>query len=203
MKSFSGWLLLTTLVFALSAPGVAQTVDSALQPQDFLLIEMLLSMQGAVIGGGLGVFGVGQFFESGWFGLGACSLESLGCQLVQSFQSLCLGSAIGIPFGATFFGIGLAEWLLDLHGNIWAALLGSMLGELIGVPQCSLISFLQDLGFSIAFNTPVGSDLSLLMNPIVLSAFGATVGYNLDLVFGENPAPSGWTLTLPLINWNF
>lgn len=203
MKSFNGWLMLATLVFVFSAPGFAQTAAASAKPHDFLLIEMLLSMQGAVIGGGLGVFGVGQSFESGWLGLGACSPELLGCQLAQSFQSLCLGSAIGIPFGATFVGIGLAEWLLDTHGNIWAALLGSMLGELVGVPQCSLIGFLQDLGFSISFKTSVGSDLSLLINPIVLSAFGATVGYNLDLVFAGNLAPSGWTLTVPLIDWNF
>lgn len=182
-------------------PGKAQ---EATEPpaQNYLLVEMMLGIQGAVIGGGLGVFGVGQLLQE----ISPCQLrpeDEVGtCQLVQSFQSLCLGYAVGIPLGTTL-GFVLTELLLKVPGNVWGALLGSMLGELVGMPQCSLINligFLQDLGFTLSFNPSPESDVSLLLNPFMLAALGATLGYNLDLLFNSATAAP---LTLPLFALRF
>lgn len=171
-------------------------------PQNYLLVEMVLGMQGAVIGGGLGVFGMGQMFEE----LSPCQLrpeDEIGtCQLVQSFQALCLGYAVGIPVGTTL-GFALSELLLSVRGSMWGALLGSMLGELVGMPQCSLINligFLQNLGLTLSLNPSPESDISLLLNPFVLAALGATLGYNFELLLsGASSAP----LTVPVFALQF
>jgi len=114
---------------------------------------------------------------------------------------LCLGSAFGIPAGATFLGLSLAHIVLGVNGNLWGALLGSMLGELIGIPQCSLLSNLPYLSFR--SNFLADSDVSLLLNPIVLSAFGATVGYNFELLFRPAPSRTSASLRLAVFSWNF
>lgn len=194
-------LFLAALVLGWAYPGKGQEAPEP-PAQNYLLVEMMLGVQGAVIGGGLGVFGVGQLLEE----VNPCQLgpqDEVGtCQLVQSFQSLCLGYAVGIPAGATL-GFVLTELLLNVRGNVWGALLGSMLGELMGMPQCSLINligFLQDLGLTLSFNASPESDVSLLLNPFMLAALGATLGYNLDLLFTSAPAAP---LTLPLFALRF
>ena len=194
-------LCLATLMLWWASPGRGQ---EASQPpaQNYLMVEMMLGIQGAVIGGGLGVFGVGQLLET----VNPCQSrpeDEVGiCQLVQSCRSLCLGYAVGIPVGTTL-GFVLAELLLKVPGNVWGALLGSMLGEMVGMPQCSLINligFLQDLGLTLSFNPSPESDVSLLLNPFMLAALGATLGYNLDLLFNGAPAAP---LTLPLFALRF
>lgn len=226
MKYFKWmWLLPVVVVLAGPLPVAGQTPESF--PQDFLLLEVLLSMQGAVIGEGLGVFLSNEGLQL-WdrvFDL-PCYQPApeliTGCQISQSFRALCIGSALGVPLGATYLGVWLAGPLLDVQGNLPAALLGGMLGELIGLPQCSLFSFLQDWGVSLAFfeelgisltlNSPTNSDLSLLLNQRTLAALGATLGYNLDwLLSGKAPAtqnaplglPAAFSLTIPIISIQF
>lgn len=221
------WALPLVVVLA-GCPIVVGQIPEA-PPQDFLLLEVLLSVQGAVIGEGLGVFLSNEGLQL-WdrlFDL-PCYQPApelmTGCQISQSFRSLCIGSALGVPLGATYFGVWLAGPLLAVEGNLLAALMGGMLGELIGLPQCSLFSFLQDwgvsldffeeLGVSLTLNSPTNSDLSLLFNQRMLAALGATLGYNLDwLLRGKaatQPAsilprrlPASLSLTIPIISIQF
>jgi|GEM_PF-1218491 len=221
-------LLSLVVVLVWSPIAVGQIPESS--PRDFVLLEVLLSMQGAVIGEGLGVFLSNEGLQL-WDRLFDLSCYQpapdlvTGCQISQSFRALCIGSALGVPLGATYLGIWLAGGLLDIEGNIPAALMGSMLGELIGLPQCSLFSFLQDwgvsltffeeLGFSLTLNSPTNSDLSLLFNQRMLAALGATLGYNLDwLLGGKGPTtqpvsntllklPASLSLTIPIISIQF
>lgn len=199
MKFFSAWLCVLLVVVGVGLQGLAQPAPP--NARDFLLIEALLSMQGAVIGGGLGVFGVTQGLDT----LSPCGAlaeeERSACELGQSFRSLCLGSAFGIPIGATFLGLSLAQVILGVQGNLWAALLGSMVGELVGIPQCSLLGNLPNLSFQ--SNFVVDSDVSLLLNPIVLSAFGATLGYNFDLLFEPTFSRPTMSIQLPVFAWIF
>ncbi len=183
--NFSKRIFVMMLVLCLTFPtGVlAQSVPASSNDRDFLFIEMLLGMSGAVIGSAVGVFGWGQWLEV------SASCDSLNtdeasvCRDVQAFQALCVGDAIGIPLGATasFF---LSETLFEVRGNILGALMGSMLGALLGRPDCSLIQSLRSLGLDLNLNLDASSDINIIINPFVLSAIGATLGYNFELLFG-------------------
>jgi len=144
-----------------------------------VLIELLLSMQGAVISSRFAVFATGEILNA----LSPCDAlpeeDVSACEFAQSLRRTCIGSAWGFPLGATL-GIALAGALFDVPGSILGAGIGSVLGELIGLPQCSLIR--NFLGTTALLLPPRGSDLSLVFNPVILSALGATLGYNVGLV---------------------
>jgi hypothetical protein len=172
--------LILTLIITPSLLAYGQ--PEQIETQDYLLIEVLLSMQGAVIGGGLGVLTVGQAYEA----IQDCdgATDEISCLAEQEFGSLCGGYAMGVPAGAAV-GLLLSEKLFNVQGDIGYALLGSMLGLLAGVPQCSVIGFLRQLGFTLSFNPERDSDLSLLLNPFMLSALGAVIGYNFDWIINS------------------
>lgn len=169
-------LQLSLLIVVWSVQGLTAQAQAPrpAQAQDFVLIEMLLSLQGAVIGGGAGVYLAGQAL--GW--ASPCDeavldgdIERLSseeavraCELSRSILALMIGSGIGIPLGATFLGVELAGLLLGVRGNTPGALAGSLLGELLGAALWRA--------------APGDSDLSLLVNPITLAALGATLGFN-------------------------
>lgn len=203
--NFSKQLCVAALIVALALPVTALAQPSpAPNPsneQDFLFIEMLLSMSGAVIGSAAGVFGWTQWLE---FTSSCGNLtpdEASVCRDVQTFQALCVGDAIGIPLGATasFF---LSELLFEVRGSILGALMGSMIGELLGRPECSLIQSLQSIGLDLNLNATANSDISVLINPFVLAAVGATIGYNFELLFGLSGAP-GASFSVPVFQINF
>jgi len=194
-------LLMVCLAFPVGALAQSVPAPQPSEARDFMFIELLLSMSGAVIGSALGVFGWSQWLELA----ASCNLlnpdEAAVCRDVQAFQSLCVGDAIGIPLGATasFF---LSEMLFEVKGNILGALMGSMLGELLGRPECSLIQSLRSLGFDLNLNPSASSDINVIINPFVLSAIGATLGYNFEFLFGFSNSPST-EISVPVFQVNF
>jgi len=167
------------LLTGVSAAGTAQEQDPDASPEDFVLIELLLSMQGAVISSRFAVFATGEILDA----ISPCAAlpdeDVSACEFAQSLRRTCIGSAWGFPLGATL-GIALAGALFDVPGSILGAAIGSVLGELIGLPQCSLIR--NFFGTTPLLLPPQGSDLSLVFNPVILSALGATLGYNVGLL---------------------
>lgn len=220
MKFFSALLLGLLLGQLVPAPPLVAQDAYEVNPYDFVLIELLLGMQGAVIGEGIGVYATNQAITiANQVTQNLCFQPGpdlvTGCQIRQEARSLCIGSAIGVPLGATYLGLLMTKAVLDVDGNLLAALLGAMLGELLGLPQCSLFTVLEGLGvslaplealgFSMSLNSPTNSDLSLLFNQRMLAAIGATLGYNLDRLLGQapsQPAPT-WQLTLPVFEFHF
>jgi hypothetical protein len=99
-------VLISIVVYMLIVCFVSGEVraERPVQPMDYLLLEFLFGLQGAIVGGGLG------FYATYW----TLSLvqpcpptqpERRACELGTSLISLIVGPNLGIPPGATFL-----EW---------------------------------------------------------------------------------------------
>jgi hypothetical protein len=139
--------------------------ERPVQPTDYLLLEFLFGVQGAIVGGGLG------FYATYW----TLSLvqpcptaqpERRACELGTSLISLIVGPTLGIPPGATFLGVALAGAIVGVQGNILLAFAGSIVGTIVGA--------------AVAGNWVIEpTDFSLVVNPVTMAALGATIGYNI------------------------
>lgn len=157
------------LVLALAICFVTEEIRAApepvVRPTDYILLEFLFGIQGAIVGGGLG------FYATYW----ALSImqpcppmqpERRACELGTTLISLIVGPNLGIPPGATFLGVALAGAIVGVQGNVLLALAGSIVGTLIGA--------------AVAGNWVVEpTDFSLVVNPVTMAALGATIGYNI------------------------
>lgn len=141
-------------------------------PIDYVLLEFLFGVQGAIVGGGVG------FYATYW----TLSLvqpcppaqpERRACELGASLISLIVGPNLGIPPGATFLGVSVAGALVGVRGNLLLAFLGSMVGTVIGAVLA---------GHWVIEPT----DFSLVVNPVTMAALGATIGYNIGATVFEN-----------------
>lgn len=199
-KTLAIGFLIALALAAGAWPARAQTPT----PQDYVFIEFLLSAQGAVIGGGFGVLLTDQVLTS-FFPCGEDPAEQAACRFNRSFQALCLGSAWGLPLGATL-GLALAERLLELDGSLAGALLGGLLGELVGLPECSLVNLTRYawLRQLLPLSPAANADLSVIVNPVMLSALGATMGFNLGGVrLGEGHERTALAIPLVALRWRF
>ncbi len=184
---FSKRFLLCALVLVLALSSVAEEVragsERPTRPMDYIFLEFLFGVQGAIVGGGLG------FYATYW----TLSLvqpcppvqpERRACELGTSLISLLVGPNLGIPPGATFLGVSLAGAIVGVQGNILLAFLGSIVGTVAGA--------------ALAGNWVIEpTDFSLVVNPVTMAALGATIGYNIGATarVPEGVAPT-YTLTL-------
>lgn len=157
-------------------------------PVDYIFLEFLFGVQGALVGGGLG------FYATYW----TLSLvqpcpsvqpERRACELGTTLISLIVGPNIGIPPGATFLGVALAGALMGVQGNILVAFAGSVVGTVVGA--------------AVAGNWVIEpTDFSLVVNPVTMAALGATIGYNIGATMTANGEPAP-TYTFPLFARRF
>jgi hypothetical protein len=158
------------------------------QPMDYLLLEFLFGVQGAIVGGGLG------FYATYW----TLSLvqpcpptqpERRACELGTSLISLIVGPNLGIPPGATFLGVALAGAIVGVQGNVFLAFAGSIVGTIVGT--------------AVAGNWVLEpTDLSLVVNPVTMAALGATLGYNIGATIAP-PQESTLTYRVVLLERRF
>ncbi|MBI1743168.1 hypothetical protein HYR54_08900 [Candidatus Acetothermia bacterium] len=157
---------------------------------DYFLIEFLLGLQGALMGGGAGYYGTYISLSA----LQPCPPDKpqQACEIEKSFLALIIGTNIGIPTGAALFGVHLAGTVLGVQGgNLLLALVGAWIGSLAGAT----------LGSDWAVQP---SDLTLLMNPMTMAALGATIGYNIGtFIPQQTPISSLISLEIPVIRWRF
>jgi hypothetical protein len=156
--------------------------ERPVQPMDYLLLEFLFGVQGAIVGGGLG------FYATYW----TLSLvqpcpptqpERRACELGTSLISLIVGPNLGIPPGATFLGVALAGAIVGVQGNVFLAFAGSIVGTIVGT--------------AVAGNWVLEpTDLSLVVNPVTMAALGATLGYNIGATIA---LPQESTLTYRVV----
>ncbi|MDW8140964.1 MAG: hypothetical protein RMJ90_01590 [Candidatus Bipolaricaulota bacterium] len=143
-------------------PALAQP---AAQASDYVVLEFVFGLQGALLGGGAG-------FYATYFALTILQpcphdeTERRACELGNSVIALAVGPNVGIPPGATFLGVALAGALVGVEGNVGLALVGSIAGTLLG----------SALAGNWVFEP---TDFSLVVNPVTMAALGATVGYNI------------------------
>jgi hypothetical protein len=139
--------------------------ERPMQPTDYIFLEFLFGVQGAIVGGGLG------FYATYWTlsVVQPCpptQPERRACELGTSLISLIVGPNLGIPPGATFLGVALAGAIVSVRGNILLAFAGSIVGTVVGA--------------AVAGNWVIEpTDFSLVVNPVTMAALGATVGYNI------------------------
>jgi hypothetical protein len=158
------------------------------QPTDYLFLEFLFGVQGAIVGGGLG------FYATYW----TLSLvqpcpptqpERRACELGTSLISLIVGPNLGIPPGATFLGVALAGAIVGVQGNVFLAFAGSIVGTIVGT--------------AVAGNWVLEpTDLSLVVNPVTMAALGATLGYNIGATIAP-PQESTLTYRVVLLERRF
>lgn len=166
---FSKRFLLCALVLALALSSVAEEVravpERPSRPMDYIFIEFLFGLQGAILGGGIG------FYATYW----TLSIvqpcppvqpERRACELGTSLISLIAGPNLGIPPGATLLGVSLAGAIVGVQGNLLLAFVGSIVGTVAGA--------------ALAGNWVIEpTDFSLVVNPVTMAALGATIGYNI------------------------
>ncbi len=184
--------LVMLLAFVLAPPSFA---GSSAQASDYIFIEFVFGLQGALLGGGAGFYATHLALTV----LRPCpevQPERRACELGTSLLALLVGPNWGIPPGATFLGVALAGALVGVEGNIWLSLAGSIAGTLLGA--------------TLAGNWILEpTDFSLVVNPVTMAALGATVGYNMG---AKLRAPSSYTLPeillfgsydLAVVRWRF
>lgn len=158
-----GFVLLFGLWSLTAELGAAP--ERPVQPIDYVFLEFLFGVQGAIVGGGLG------FYATYWTlsliqPCPAAQPERRACELGTSLISLIVGPNLGIPPGATFLGVMLAGALVGVQGNWLFAFAGSIVGTLVGA--------------AVAGNWVIEpTDFSLVVNPVTMAALGATIGYNI------------------------
>jgi hypothetical protein len=162
--------------------------ERPMQPTDYLFLEFLFGVQGAIVGGGLG------FYATYW----TLSLvqpcpptqpERRACELGTSLISLIVGPNLGIPPGATFLGVALAGAIVGVQGNVFLAFAGSIVGTIVGT--------------AVAGNWVLEpTDLSLVVNPVTMAALGATLGYNIGATIAP-PQESTLTYRVVLLERRF
>lgn len=162
-KKISLCVLVT--LFALWSVTDEVHAERPVQPTDYIFLEFLFGVQGAILGGGLG------FYATYW----TLSIvqpclplqpERRDCELGTTLISLIVGPNLGIPPGATFLGVALAGAIVGVQGNVLLAFAGSIVGTLVGV--------------AVAGNWVIEpTDFSLVVNPVTMAALGATIGYNI------------------------
>lgn len=161
-KAFACVLVITLTAFSSAAEARA---ERPVQPTDYIFLEFLFGVQGALVGAGLG------FYVTYW----TLSIvqpcppiqpERRACQLGTSLISLIVGPHLGIPPGATLLGVSLAGAIVGVQGNLLLAFAGSIVGTLFGA--------------AVAGNWVIEpTDFSLVVNPVTMAALGATLGYNI------------------------
>ncbi len=150
--------------------------EHPMQPIDYIFLEFLFGVQGAIVGGGLG------FYATYWTlsivqPCPTTQPERRACELGTSLISLIVGPNLGIPPGATFLGVALAGAIVSVRGNILLAFAGSVVGTIVGA--------------AVAGNWVLEpTDFSLVVNPVTMAALGATLGYNIGatIAFPQEPA---------------
>jgi hypothetical protein len=183
-------VLISIVVYMLIVCLVSGEVraERPVQPMDYLLLEFLFGVQGAIVGGGLG------FYATYW----TLSLvqpcpptqpERRACELGTSLISLIVGPNLGIPPGATFLGVALAGAIVGVQGNVFLAFAGSIVGTIVGT--------------AVAGNWVLEpTDLSLVVNPVTMAALGATLGYNIGATIAP-PQESTLTYRVVLLERRF
>jgi hypothetical protein len=183
-------VLISIVVYMLIVCFVSGEVraERPVQPMDYLLLEFLFGVQGAIVGGGLG------FYATYW----TLSLvqpcpptqpERRACELGTSLISLIVGPNLGIPPGATFLGVALAGAIVGVQGNVFLAFAGSIVGTIVGT--------------AVAGNWVLEpTDLSLVVNPVTMAALGATLGYNIGATIAP-PQESTLTYRVVLLERRF
>lgn len=164
------------LAMLMALPAAEGRAERLTRPTDYIVLEFLFGVQGAILGGGLG------FYATYW----TLSLmqpcppaqpERRACELGTTLISLIVGPNLGIPPGATFLGVALAGTLVGVQGNVLLGFAGSVLGTLVGA--------------AVAGNWVVEpTDLSLVVNPVTMAALGATIGYNIGATVPQGPTPT-------------
>jgi len=150
--------------------------ERPVQPTDYLLLEFLFGVQGAIVGGGLG------FYATYWTlsivqPCPTAQPERRACELGTSLISLIVGPNLGIPPGATFLGVALAGAIVGVEGNMLLAFAGSIVGTIVGA--------------AVAGNWVIEpTDFSLVVNPVTMAALGATIGYNIGATVPRGVAPT-------------
>ncbi|MFN4218542.1 MAG: hypothetical protein ACK4HB_04610 [Candidatus Bipolaricaulia bacterium] len=155
------------LVILLTVGSVTGEVraERPVQPIDYIFLEFLFGVQGAIAGGGLG------FYVTYWTlsivqPCPSVQPERRACELGTTLISLIVGPNLGIPPGATFLGVALAGTIVGVQGNLLLAFAGSIVGTLVGA--------------AVAGNWVIEpTDFSLVVNPVTMAALGATIGYNI------------------------
>ncbi|MCX8103918.1 MAG: hypothetical protein N3E42_05755 [Candidatus Bipolaricaulota bacterium] len=160
------------ILFALWSVADEARAERPVQPIDYILLEFLFGVQGAIVGGGLG------FYATYW----TLSLvqpcppaqpERRACELGATLIALIVGPNLGIPPGATFLGVALAGAIVGVQGNVLLAFAGSIVGTLLGA--------------AVAGNWVIEpTDFSLVVNPVTMAALGATIGYNIGATIPDN-----------------
>ncbi len=171
---FSKRFLLCALVLALSSvtEEIRAGPERPSRPMDYIFIEFLFGLQGAILGGGLG------FYATYWtlsivHPCPTVQPERRACELGTSLVSLIVGPNLGIPPGATFLGVSLAGALVGVQGNLLLAFVGSIVGTVAGA--------------ALAGNWVIEpTDFSLVVNPVTMAALGATIGYNISATVTES-----------------
>jgi len=136
-----------------------------------------------VLGGWLGGVGggIGGFFLDFFLCLGSLSddvgLAGLGC-LVGGGG---LGYLIGTPVGSTL-GVSIVSALNGVQGNLLLGFVGSVAGEGAGILTVATLA-------GIGFDSDLGGAAYIAGVPLV-SALGATLGYNVDAKFKASQAPA-------------
>lgn len=167
-------IFLHALVMLLVVWAVTEEVraERPMHPTDYVFLEFLFGVQGAILGGGLG------FYATYW----TLSImqpcppmqpERRACELGTTLISLIVGPNLGIPPGATFLGVALAGEIVGVQGNVLFAFAGSIVGTIVGA--------------AVAGNWVIEpTDFSLVVNPVTMAALGATIGYNIGATVPEN-----------------
>lgn len=158
------------------------------QPTDYLVIEFIFGLQGALLGGSAGFYGTYLTLSI----VQPCppdQPERRACELGISLISLIVGPNLGIPPGAAFLGVSVAGAIVGVQGNLLWAFVGSIAGTLMGL--------------ALAGNWVLEpTDFSLIVNPVTMAALGATIGYNIGATIeaAKSPVP---TYELALFEWRF
>lgn len=153
--------LVLVMLLALASPSFA----GASQASDYIFIEFVFGLQGALLGGGAGFYAT-HLALTIFSPCPEVQPERRACELGTSLLALLVGPNFGIPPGATFLGVALAGALVGVEGNLWLSLAGSIAGTF--------------LGSALAGNWVLEpTDFSLVVNPVTMAALGATVGYNI------------------------
>ena len=185
----AGAIVCSFLLNLISADAQASN-GSKQSTADYFLIEFLLGLQGALMGGGAGYYGTYISLSA----LQPCHADKpqQACEIEISFLALTIGTNIGIPTGAALFGVHLAGTVLGIQGgNLLLALAGAWIGSLAGAT----------LGSDWAVQP---SDVTLLVNPMTMAALGATIGYNIGASIPQQTSISpALNLKIPIIEWRF
>lgn len=185
-------IFLSVIGILLTLGSVPQEIRAAperpMHPMDYIFLEFLFGVQGAILGGGLG------FYATYWTlsvvqPCPSTQPEQRACELGTSLISLIVGPNLGIPPGATFLGVAVAGAIVRVRGNELLAFAGSIVGTLVGA--------------AVAGNWVIEpTDFSLVVNPVTMAALGATIGYNIGAPAPESEEP-GPTYRLTLFERRF